>query len=606
MSSDIDTYVPRDDALLEVSSGQIPADSSTTGRSSIAFPAQTNGSGSLNQPLNDGTGKTTTFRLDTNPSQPFRWSTMGLRIRGKITKYQDTTANAPIVGGPSGSREGHQGRADQPYDSIDTFALAAAISQVRLQINGTNVWASTPGQYMATFMAGMLTNHSRQSLEHHPALFGPIFDDVLTAASARNGDATAGTPIVGKTLGSGTPEEPHRPGDVDTSGGPYFHMTQTALTAGAVAPSGTPPTGGGAGITEFVSNGSYTSNFTYTPQYNLASSENAMKRARKWIGQESLRRTVERIIPLADLTNIRVNGVLNNVRSIMLEIVWNNQDIMTHFSQPTCKGALGNPITGVPATEVMATQTWSQFNITNADIITDQYILSSYAFQGVAAEKLEGGVTRMPFEYIEVATQPFTANNQIVLPGKNNLQRLMVMNFAKGQSNGQTGNLAVTNSGTKNMVYNAWSQLLWIGNSACTDSNYPWMRRTNDETISGATAPATSIGITYNGMNYPMSDIITSPDNISFVGDVLYGEYLKAVARYDKHECTAAVDYETFCRTMPFLCVRPWSENGVHLSQSGGTLVIRPTGGVSGTNLHIVTMCIKTAEIDTNGACRMV
>ena len=218
-----------EDEIYSLSKLECQVDKSSMGRSANTYAASTNGNAPLSAALN-AIGAQTVFRFDMDASRPLRWNTLGLRIRSVITKYGDTTKPAPVLGGSAGLRTGHLSLADQPYDSIDTFALAEAISSIKLSINGVQVMMTNTGDYTPFFISSLILNHSHQSLEHHPALFTPIFDQQLTAASSRFGKDTP-------HAWSATAAEPWHLNDVDGVRGPLCY-TQ-AVAAGAAVPANT-------------------------------------------------------------------------------------------------------------------------------------------------------------------------------------------------------------------------------------------------------------------------------------------------------------------------------------------------------------------------------
>lgn len=581
-----DRFTPLDDAAYVVANAPVEVDASSTGRTSIIYAAQTNGSGSTALPINREGAGSTMFRIEQNQSQPFRWNTMGVRIRAVVTKMGGID-DAPVQGGHAGFDSVQHAEYDQPFDSIDGFAVGSMINWLRVGVNGVNIVNTTPGQYMPTFIASMCMNHSRQSLEGHPAMFSPVFDDQYTAASDRYAQNVVGhadhitSPGIAPTgpaaaaIGSDAMTCPSRPSWVDGVTAPYFEN--------------------GAGV-----------NYTMTDSYNAMCSANARKRAKNWIGQHSSAKIIERIIPLADLCNIRTPGMLSNLRSLMLEIQWTNTDIMTHFSQAGTIAVLG----GATARAT----TWSQFNIIDCSLVTDSYLASISTQQEQTEEKLGGSTTRIAWNDIECMPIQYTPGSQIPVPGKMNLQTVLIMNPIKGLTNGQSQALVGTGGGTvplgtNSMVYNSPSHMAWLGNTTATwagrGKRYPYCQTSADaEWETGDALPATTAAITYQGIPYPMTDVATAIGN-AFTPAGLYAEYCKAVGRFDKHECSPAISFEAFSKTMPMAVFRPWSDNGAHLAQTNGSLLIRLQGGNT-TNIVIVTMRLKVVEITPDGMAHTV
>ena len=212
-----------------------------------------------------------------------------------------------------------------------------------------------------------------------------------------------------------------------------------------------------------------TTNFAHTDNYNLASSENAIKRARQWIGEQSNRRVVEKIIPLPDLTNIRCPGLLTNAFNVSLEITWKNTtDIMTHFTLANTEGAQGTAV-GV----ANGNTTWLQFNVIACDLVSDNYLNSPEMLKEQVQNKFAGETERLIFEKIETNKIPYTGG-QVTLTGKTNLQRVIIYDFVKGMTNGRSGDASIF-GGNQQMTYNSPSQTTWGGYVTSTDANYPWM-----------------------------------------------------------------------------------------------------------------------------------
>ena len=531
---------PIHDPLYDCTKMAVGNDGDTLARSSITYSAQTNGSASLTDPLNSASAvKTTLFALGASTTSPFRFNTMGLRLKMLFHKLGDPTTSAPAA-----ATSAVNNLADaMPFNSPSWNLVGSLINQIKLSINDTEVYSCTPTYFLQEFTARLIRNHTYDSLESSDhMLFTPCFDRDYTAASQAGNAAVEPTTAGTHTIAPATYPS------VSTSYSRYI--------------------GDNSGVNQF---------YGYMAQVNpFGASPQTIERAKRWIwGSSTQYRTITKIIPFADLFPRFPDSLITNIRQIRIEIIWNSTtDLLDHF-------ALGAPSTTDAAVSVFS-----------CDILSDTYIPQAQQFNASVDEKLKGESDKCAFLSTQVFNLTYNPGTDLIIPGLSNFDSCVVMQTARGLSNGQLT--------TAIRTYNSNGQTLIFGNSATATANTIKLRA--DDPTPTDSLPITSAQIQFAGRLYPSSTIQTvQTSNVTqcFDPTQLYLEYRKFCGKLARRDLSAAVPMWAFKGSFPFIAIRPWSDNGFHLS-SGGDLILRMQGGTAGP-VQIVVFRVVIAEISSDG-----
>jgi hypothetical protein len=139
--------------------------------------------------------------------------------------------------------------------------------------------------------------------------------------------------------------------------------------------------------------------------------------------------------------------------------------------------------------------------------------------------------------------------------------------------------------------------------------------RADEPAVAGTSEPATECYMSIDGVSYPGSQPVrltqTTNGRVCFDPVPAYREYLKAIARTSRVDTAPAIPYEIFASTMPFIMIKPWSDNGVHLNThtsdiqfyiTGGSSWVRPTGN----QISVVVFHLKVFRIGVDGIPKLV
>ena len=531
---------PVQDHLYDSTKAPVAIDGDTIARTSTLYSAQTNGSASLADPLNNPTGsKTTLFVLGANSSQPFRWSTMMLRMKMVFHQLGNTAAAAPSTSNATGSTPATA----NPYNAPSWNMTGAFIQNIKCSINDTEIWSSTPNYFLQDWTARLLKNHTFDSLETSDhMLFTPCFDRSYTASTARTNAAVAPLANGSHTI---------KPAVWDSLSSPYAAYVPDALAANQF--------------------------FAFVDDYAIyGSSPQAKERGRRWMSGNTHLRTITKCIPFCDLFPRFPSTLLTNARQIKIEIVWTpSVDLLDHFSTDT------------PAS------TDASASLIGCDILTDTYVPQSSQFNETMEEKLKGESDKVGFLSTQVFHLQYNAGTDLIIPGISNFDCVFIMQPARGFANGQAGANAVT--------YNSFGQTLLFGNSALAGTAGA-IKQAADTPLAES-IPITSAQMQFAGRLYPSSPIQTTQTingGTCFDPTQLFAEYAKFAGKLDRRDLSVACPMWAFKGSMPFIALRPWADNGFHMSNQSSDLILRMQGGTASA-IDVVVFRAVIAEVNADG-----
>ena len=532
---------PSIDPVYAITRQPIRVDASSLSRASTLFSAQTNGSAAITDPLNSASSpKTTLFVFSSSSSNPVLFDNIYLRMRMVVHLLGTPTSSAPF-NDPEVLNVGCEAVG---YNSPPWNLSAALINQCKITINDSEIWSNAPGYFCQDFTARLLKNHTYDSLAGAGhMLFCPIFDKTYLATTGRSNAAV--DPGVGVAPFAGV-----KPASPDSISCPYLAVK---YTAGPTAP-----------VTQVG----------YTSDYNKwFSSPEAKMRAKTYITPNSHQRVITKCIPLSDLLPRFPPALITNGRSIKLEIIWTNSTDLLEHSSSTAATQAGVSLIG-------------------CDLITDTLSPTATQYEALIKQKDSGIPEQFGFTSTQVYQLSYTAGSDIIVPGITNFQSVMVMQLAKGFTNGQS----TTNART----YTSSGQTLIYGNSTFATTGD--IKLAADH-VSTDALPITSAQIQYAGRLYPSTPITTLQtvnSGSAFDGATLYAEYLKFCGKLSALDRSAAVPFEYFSTTMPFLALSPFSDMP-RISSTGGDLVLRLTGGAASA-LSIIVFRNVLVQIDSDGS----
>lgn len=532
---------PSIDPVYAITRQPIHVDASSLSRAATLFSAQTNGSAAIADPLNSATSpKTTLFVFSSSTANPVLFDNIYLRMRMVVHLLGTPTSSAPF-NDPELLNVGPEAVG---YNSPPWNLAGALINQCKITINDSEIWSNAPGYFCQDWTARLLKNHTYDSLASAGhMLFCPIFDKTYLATTGRNNAAV--DPGVGVA-----PFAAIKPATYDTISSPYLAVK---YTAGPTAP-----------VTQVG----------FTSDYNKwFSSPEAKMRAKTYITPNSHQRVITKCIPLSDLLPRFPPALITNGRSIKLEIIWTNTTDLLEHSSSTAATQAGVSLIG-------------------CDLITDTLAPSATQYEALIKQKDAGIPEQFGFTSTQVYQLSYTAGSDLIVPGITNFDSCMILQLAKGFANGQS----TTNART----YTSSGQTLIFGNSTYATTGD--IKLAADHVSSDALS-ITSAQIQYAGRLYPSTPITTSQtvnSGIAFDGTTLYAEYLKFCGKLSSLDRSAAIPYEYFCTTLPFIALRPYSDSP-RISPTGGDLVVRLAGGTASA-ISVVVFRNVLVVIDSDGS----
>lgn len=558
-----EVFRPIDDPIYQLSSQPLAVDKDTVHRTASYVNAQTNGSATLLNPLNSTSGTKTTFTVNNPSGSKLRWGTMGLAVEmvfHQLATAATATAVATAAAVPTIAVTNVI--SPQPANAPSWNMIASLINSATLKISGVEVYKST--NFLAEFTARLLRHYDYDALNHRDEmLFTPVGSMNYCIGSAA--DATAVPADATHVLNIYPEALPHMSAS-------YFNAVQTA---GPIAPVTF------AGL---------------NPSTNpLAADALLRERARRWCSGNTHQRTITKIVSFLDLFPRISDCVMRNLRQFEIEIEWaRTTDLLEHTAVVGTIGADG-------ANAAARTATHGAVSATRCFIITDAYAMAPTQAQEVVSEKVDGQNDQFMILSTRTSSNVYASGSDIVLPSIRHFDSLMIMQPARDYRTAATADETAR-------IYQSTGEFLLFGNSNGT------AKLTADEPAAAGTAePISSVQLSYSGVDYPSSPIeIGRTTNGAVAADFarLYQEYIKGIARIGRRDVAAAVPYAMFKSTMPFVYLRPFSDDAVKQSAEGKDLTVRIRGGSALTapanTINLVVFYMRAFSISPDGVCREI
>ena len=211
------------------------------------------------------------------------------------------------------------------------------------------------------------------------------------------------------------------------------------------------------------------------------------------------------------------------------------------------------------------------------DIVTDAYTPQHSEAGTILAEKMhEGKQDILPYLETVQFKMNYTANSDIVVPSVQHFDSVIIFQPCRSINNATNSYLNNGQAVEANQrAYTSWGQFLLFGNSA---ADAGLLKTTADSPVgtpAGSLAGITSVQMLLGGKCYPSSPIQCSKSQNGVTcldPSGLYYEYLKGIGKLGMRDLHAAMPYDVFRTTMPFIYLRPWSDNVPTSCRRGQTL----------------------------------
>lgn len=535
-----------DDGIYNIAKQPAPVDRDTVFRySSYACANSGSGAGTAAAPLNYGTNQTT-FSLNQQSGAHLRFGTLGLRLKMIFTDV-DSVATCPLTDGEATAITKIGGL---PSSAPSWNLCGAFVSQMVISMNGVPIYSSVSGHFLEDWTAKLIYMYSHDELDNHPGIFGPIGDTSYTGYSARA--AAAVEP-------SGTVVQSIYPNQLMALSAPYVKLAKHATTIDSAS--------------TFVG---------FNPSYNPKAEDPCLKaRAMEYCGGANTHlRVITKIIPLRDILPIP-DAVYANLRTLDIKINWvNDLDLLDHFNT------------------TVATQ--SGVRLLNCDLVTDSYMMSIP--QSITSITEKGGAQSeiLPYYNTMMFNPTYIPGSDLRLPNVSNCQAIFIMQLAKDFTNGQ--------SATSEAGYSSTAQFLLFGDSSSTLAvNDLRLKADAIRAIATDASPISDVQVSIGGRDYPSTPIITSnalsAATICFDPSQLYMEYCKAVGKFCRRDVSPAITYSQFKSVCPFICIRPYADNALHLSDARD-ITIRMHGGIE-SKIVIICFCLGVCTLAADGTAKI-
>lgn len=293
-------------------------------------------------------------------------------------------------------------------------------------------------------------------------------------------------------------------------------------------------------------------------------------RQEKYIGSASHNMTHVLSIPFADLFP-RCTGIPKNVRSVGISIEWTSDTEILEYSSASSAGHV---------------------HIVKCDIDLDQYKLSTGQNMEALQEKMANESDHIAFYDTDVFTTDWTGND-IQRQSIKNLDSVMVMQFTDEVKNFNS---------TSGSYYQSCGQLALCNLEGDSATDF---RSNSYEVDSSVSVNPSNIQIQYNDIVYPITPI-SLINSSHFDPSGIYYEYLKAFGKVGDRVTGPPMSYELFRETMPFIWLKPFSNNAIKLSGVGDLTIRMSQGSASVTSaiktgrIHIISHILKVFNISSD------
>lgn len=565
-------FAPIDDPLYTLSSVPVPVDKDTMHRTeTVIYPNC--GQALVTAPFNDATGGKPNLEFDIE-MRGRTWGNLALKL-GMVFTLRGNPAAALPTTATDQEIDAIQGR---PYNAPSWNMVASLIKDISLEIGGVEIWSARSDHYLEDFTARLLRNYSYEALnERSDMLFTPIGSRTYTIGHSGEENTLYQAAAVA-----------HRSDVVPTGfghlSGPWF---------GYVKPAAEDQ------VNPLLCNNTF---FGYNPESNQYTQDPALKeRVKRWASGNTHQRVITKLIPFQDLFPRIPNHIFKNVRNVKVKITWNpTMDLLEHFC-----------IVGAAGTAAAHLATHGDVRLINAAVVTDMYFATPAQAAESVTEKQEASaesadILRMLATRVDPIVAP-ASGSSVRISGVANFDSLMVIQPARGWRN-------LTAADTTVREYQSTGEFLLFG---CSNNAASTMKLRADEPVAAGTSePVTKVYMTYDGVTYPGSEHIECSQTVNgavcFNPIPAYREYVKACARTSRVDTAPAIPLEIFATTMPFIYIKPWADNAIHLNTYASDIQLYITGGTSwadktgGNMLSIVVFHHKVFRIGVNGIPKLV
>jgi hypothetical protein len=531
------------DPIYQISSKPVSVDSDTIRKATRTIPATANGVGTLGagQTLR---GKRTVFDWSNGTTSKMRWDTTCLEVDLRFTLAADVEGTlTPIHCSPSWNMFGR------------------LIDQIKLNFNGSGVeiYSRSNGQYLPDFTARMLRYYTVDQLEKmDDFIFAPILDEQYIwprTDATRYGGGYSPTGDAGEIARS--------------ISGEFINLVRPFNSNADVA--------GLAIMTSFSNANPPVNTAVAAPvsgKFLPNVTSGALERYRRYCftdrnGVGCNYKTCRLRIPFGDLFPKFV-GVLKNLRNVHMEIQWTDTgDILEK---------IGSASAGF-------------VNITQARVITDDYILSQGQSMENLSEKMAGEPDNIAF-LDPVVQQRSVLGNDIIVTSQRNIDTICVLQLGHQVSIRETASL-VTSCG----------QFFLLNSESSTDAN---RRITSESTNTNQIGTPDTVQVIYGDITYPNDPIELRGANNHFSPQGLYYEYLKSIGKLSDRLTGQPIPRAIFNSTMPFIMVKPFSNSALKMSESKDVIIRFGSVGnltqASSKQVWVVLFTLTSFRINVDGS----
>lgn len=524
-------YTTVRDPIYSVSQKPVSIDSDTIRKSTRIIPASADGSASL--PTASLAGRRTVFNFSNGTNQRMRWDTTVLEVDLLFSNY-------------------HVGAFDQPaVSAVPSWNLfGRLVNAIKLNFNGSGVeiYNKANGYYLADFTARMLRYYNLEQLnKKDDCLFTPIDDyEYLWARADSNMYGNGGANIESTTAGT------------------YINFGANGAGAALAAPVAV----------------------TFDNLKLTANLDSAKRRYFKYmaadpVGSTNRQRFTTLRVPFIDLFP-RFQGILKNLRSVQLEIVWESDPYLLEYIGTSGDGAV---------------------HIMNTRIVTDDYVMSSGQTMENLSDKMQGEADNISF-LDPVCHMRQWSGNDLIITAQRNVDSIMIFQIAS-QCGLDVADAAIT--------ADSHGQF-FLFNSEAAATHYR---------LSSAGAPAganswktvpTSVQLIYGDILYPQSplELVKSAPAMGNTAAApalnvagMYNEFLKMQGKTGDRLNGYPMTMELMGTTMPFIALKPFANDAIKLSDSKDIIIRMP--GAAPTlqrnyNCWVVLFELASFKINVDGS----
>lgn len=323
-------------------------------------------------------------------------------------------------------------------------------------------------------------------------------------------------------------------------------------------------------------------NGTNTVAYNAANKE--LLKSIKIKQSKSLKHRLYCVdIPLYFFIGIK--GISNNIRNIQLEI--NNKgealDILDKFNGANSDGKVF---------------------LKKQRIICDVYNVSSVQdFQSASTKNANVDEHFVHYDtYLNRVT--LSGSQSVIINNKKNVDRAVIYNFGFGQKATIGGTVSTTltyNPGDMYIPFSGHAEEAQADADGASTKGQLLYATQQRNTANGRTLKNVQMSI--GNLNYPPQALeFTDSENRLDLTSV-YEEYLKATDTFDNFTVSPLVTWEQFNKTLPFIMLKPWSNNGGKVTDSSDimfnfTVNTTPT---ESTTLYISLVQLNAFTVKASG-----